>query len=328
MNRAAGDRAGRRQPAPSRNRAGVQRRRRWSADSPTSPSATNCSTSGAGQRLRRAARQAVGDAGNQRLQLRHRRRSRRSRPVPRRNQRTQARQPARQAGCRTDDRRQFSTWGGLLAEKHRLPLPRADRGKVRMTTSPLPHEGLGVAAVRVVVSPLRRYVDLVNQWQLIACLKGETPPFKPRDRPNCSPRCAISRLTYAAYAEFQRHGALLVPALAAAERYPRDRRDRAPRAAGQARRSAAAVARAVAAGRSRTWQPGPARGRYHRPAGSRGQLAVMLPSWTKSLARRSRRRKRSERAKLSWQPYGAIGYRTICTYRSWHRGFCWRCTHC
>ena len=97
-----------------------------------------------------------------------------------------------------------STWGGALAEKGIPAIYRAQTaGKVRMTTSPLPHDGLGVEQYAWASSPLRRYVDLVNQWQLLACLRDEAPPFKPRSEL----LFAIMRdfdLTYSAYAEFQR----------------------------------------------------------------------------------------------------------------------------
>jgi exoribonuclease-2 len=97
-----------------------------------------------------------------------------------------------------------STWGGVLAEKGIPAIYRAQTaGKVRMTTSPLPHDGLGVNQYAWSSSPLRRYVDLVNQWQLLACLQGEAPPFKPRSEL----LFALMRdfdLTYSAYAEFQR----------------------------------------------------------------------------------------------------------------------------
>jgi exoribonuclease-2 len=57
---------------------------------------------------------------------------------------------------------------------------------VRMSTKPGPHAGMGVAQYTWATSPLRRYVDLVNQWQIVACAKhGRTAalvaPFKPRD---------------------------------------------------------------------------------------------------------------------------------------------------
>jgi len=97
-----------------------------------------------------------------------------------------------------------STWGGLLAEKGVAAIYRAQTGgKVRMTTSPQPHEGLGVAQYAWSSSPLRRYVDLVNQWQLIACLNGDTPYFKAKSDALFA-TLRDFELTYAAYAEFQR----------------------------------------------------------------------------------------------------------------------------
>jgi len=97
-----------------------------------------------------------------------------------------------------------ATWGGLLAEKHIACLYRAQtQGKVRMTTSPLPHEGLGVPQYAWMTSPLRRYCDLVNQWQLIACLEGETPPFAIKSA-ELFAALRDFELTYAAYAEYQR----------------------------------------------------------------------------------------------------------------------------
>lgn len=97
-----------------------------------------------------------------------------------------------------------STWGGLLAERNIACLYRAQtQGKVRMTTSPLPHEGLGVPQYAWMTSPLRRYCDLVNQWQLIACLREAPPPF-PQKSAELFAAMRDFELTYAAYAEFQR----------------------------------------------------------------------------------------------------------------------------
>ncbi len=97
-----------------------------------------------------------------------------------------------------------STWGGLLAEKNIACMYRAQtQGKVRMTTSPLPHEGLGVPQYAWMTSPLRRYCDLVNQWQLIACLSGEAPPFAARSA-ELFGAMRDFELTYSAYADFQR----------------------------------------------------------------------------------------------------------------------------
>ncbi len=80
-----------------------------------------------------------------------------------------------------------STWGGLLAT-HGLPgIYRSQQtGRVRMSTHALPHEAIGVPQYAWCTSPLRRYVDLVNQWQLIAAIENGVSaplvaPFKPRD---------------------------------------------------------------------------------------------------------------------------------------------------
>ena len=97
-----------------------------------------------------------------------------------------------------------SAWGNLLAEKGVPAIYRAQTaGKVRMTTAPAPHEGLGVARYAWASSPLRRYVDLINQWQLISCLQGETPPFLPRSELLFAAMRDFD-LAYSAYAEFQR----------------------------------------------------------------------------------------------------------------------------
>ena len=83
-----------------------------------------------------------------------------------------------------------SASGQLLAD-HGLPgLFRTQKGwgplRTRMQTTPGPHEGLGLDYYAWCTSPLRRYSDLVNQWQLIALAKhGVTAkmvaPFAPRD---------------------------------------------------------------------------------------------------------------------------------------------------
>ena len=71
-----------------------------------------------------------------------------------------------------------ATWGELLAERDVAALYRVQSsGKVRMSVHPEMHEGLGVATYAWFTSPLRRYVDLVNQWQLIAAVRGQRAPF-------------------------------------------------------------------------------------------------------------------------------------------------------
>jgi exoribonuclease-2 len=84
-----------------------------------------------------------------------------------------------------------STWGSWMAEMgvpgiYRSQASLAPGVKVRMGTKALPHAGIGVKSYAWSTSPLRRYTDLVNQWQIIACARhGKTAalvaPFKPKD---------------------------------------------------------------------------------------------------------------------------------------------------
>ncbi len=84
-----------------------------------------------------------------------------------------------------------STWGSWMAELgvpgiYRSQASMAPGVKVRMGTKALPHAGIGVKSYAWSTSPLRRYTDLVNQWQIIACARhGRTAalaaPFKPKD---------------------------------------------------------------------------------------------------------------------------------------------------
>jgi exoribonuclease II len=107
-----------------------------------------------------------------------------------------------------------STWGGWLAEHgvpgiYRSQASLAPGIKVRMGTKPLPHAGMGVAQYAWATSPLRRYVDLVNQWQIIACARyGRTAalaaPFKPKDATLFSIVSSFDA-AYGAYNDFQ-HG--------------------------------------------------------------------------------------------------------------------------
>ena len=84
-----------------------------------------------------------------------------------------------------------STWGSWMAELgvpgiYRSQASLAPGVKVRMGTKALPHAGIGVKSYAWSTSPLRRYTDLVNQWQIMACARhGKTAalvaPFKPKD---------------------------------------------------------------------------------------------------------------------------------------------------
>jgi exoribonuclease-2 len=75
-----------------------------------------------------------------------------------------------------------SAWGRELAMGGVAAIYRVQEGgKVRMSTVPSGHEGLGVESYAWTSSPLRRYVDLVNQRQLIALARGESPPYRASD---------------------------------------------------------------------------------------------------------------------------------------------------
>jgi len=108
-----------------------------------------------------------------------------------------------------------SSWG-LLLHEHGVPgIYRtqgsgngwAARMQVRMLTHAAPHQGLGVDQYAWSTSPLRRYTDLVNQWQILACLKHGVAaplvaPFKARDADLFAIVSAFDA-AYAAYADFQ-----------------------------------------------------------------------------------------------------------------------------
>ena len=101
-----------------------------------------------------------------------------------------------------------STWGQWMASLgvpaiYRSQASLAPGIKVRMGTKALPHAGIGVPCYAWSTSPLRRYTDLVNQWQLIACVRhGATAalaaPFKPKDAALFSIISAFEE-TYSAY---------------------------------------------------------------------------------------------------------------------------------
>jgi exoribonuclease-2 len=106
-----------------------------------------------------------------------------------------------------------STWGNWLDT---LGVPGIYRSqasmlpgvKVRMGTRALPHAGLGVKSYAWSTSPLRRYTDLVNQWQIIACARhGKTAalvaPFKPKDADLYSIISSFDG-AYFAYNDYQR----------------------------------------------------------------------------------------------------------------------------
>lgn len=94
--------------------------------------------------------------------------------------------------------------GQLAAEQGFAALYRAQtNGKTRMTTTPSPHQGLGVAHYAWTSSPLRRYVDLVNQRQLLAHVRGDTPAHQ-ASGPELQAVIRDFETAYEAYNEFQR----------------------------------------------------------------------------------------------------------------------------
>jgi exoribonuclease-2 len=112
-----------------------------------------------------------------------------------------------------------STWGKLM---HDCGVPGIYRSQgagsgagwaakmqVRMVTHAAPHQGLGVDQYAWSTSPLRRYTDLVNQWQIIACAERGVmaplvAPFKPRDA-NLFAIVSAFDAAYSAYNEFQQN---------------------------------------------------------------------------------------------------------------------------
>jgi exoribonuclease-2 len=95
-------------------------------------------------------------------------------------------------------------WGELLAENDVAGIYRAQTGgKVRMTLRPAPHEGLGVSCYAWSTSPLRRYVDLVNQRQILAVAAGETPSHTASD-PLLFAAVRDFEIAYDAYNDYQR----------------------------------------------------------------------------------------------------------------------------
>jgi exoribonuclease-2 len=112
-----------------------------------------------------------------------------------------------------------STWGKLLHDSGVPGIYRAQgagsgngwaaKMQVRMVTHAAPHQGLGVDQYAWSTSPLRRYTDLVNQWQILACAGHGiaaplVAPFKHRDATLFSIVSAFDA-AYAAYNDFQQN---------------------------------------------------------------------------------------------------------------------------
>ncbi len=97
-----------------------------------------------------------------------------------------------------------TVWGGWLEEVNVAGIYRSQSmGRVKMSTTPGPHDGMGVAQYAWCTSPLRRYVDLVNQRQLISAVLDRAPSYRPSDT-DLFTIVSNFTLTYGAYSEFQR----------------------------------------------------------------------------------------------------------------------------
>ena len=95
-------------------------------------------------------------------------------------------------------------WGLMLARHRAAGIYRSQQagGRVRMSSQPLPHQGLGVAQYGWCTSPLRRYVDLLNQRQLIAVASCAPPAYGAQDAELFAVISGFEA-RHAAYAEFQ-----------------------------------------------------------------------------------------------------------------------------
>jgi exoribonuclease-2 len=97
-----------------------------------------------------------------------------------------------------------SHWGAWLAERGVAGVYRSQSaGRVRMSTAPAPHDGIGVSHYAWSTSPLRRYVDLVNQRQLVAVVREREPAYGRSDAQLFAIVSAFDS-AYGAYDDFQR----------------------------------------------------------------------------------------------------------------------------
>ena len=95
-------------------------------------------------------------------------------------------------------------WGRTLAEHGAPGIYRAQSGgPVKLSTVPSPHDGLGVDQYLWGSSPLRRYIDLVNQRQLLAVLTQTAPPYG-RGSETLIAVMRDFEVTNSAYTDFQR----------------------------------------------------------------------------------------------------------------------------
>jgi exoribonuclease-2 len=106
-----------------------------------------------------------------------------------------------------------STWGNWMASLgvpaiYRSQASLAPGIKVRMGSKALPHAGIGVSSYAWSTSPLRRYTDLVNQWQIIACARhGSTAALAAPFQPKSAELFSIISSFEAAYSAYNAHQA-------------------------------------------------------------------------------------------------------------------------
>ena len=96
-----------------------------------------------------------------------------------------------------------TAWGDTLALARLPGIYRVQTmGRVRMQTQPGPHQGLGVNNYAWSTSPLRRYSDLVNQWQILSVLGQRLAAFRGNDAELFSAVTQFDTL-YNQYGDFQ-----------------------------------------------------------------------------------------------------------------------------